>query len=159
MVKEKLYGIIAEEIVYEILKKKYGNKVKDISKNPRKFGDFQVGNKIIEVKGQNEDYTGREADKFDYVTRYITLSNTELKFLKKYPDRFEVYIVYRLNEEYYPDHPEWNFPKVVIVKGTELQNCKIERPTIRMKTLKPFWKNKRITQKPVPNSIWRKIKK
>ena len=26
MVKEKLYGIVAEEVVYEILKKKYGNK-------------------------------------------------------------------------------------------------------------------------------------
>jgi len=158
MVKEKLYGIVAEEIVYEILKKKYGNKVKDIRKNPRKIGDFQVGNKIIEVKGQSEDNPGKKFDKFDYVARYISLSKTAVKFLKKHPNRYQAYIVYRLNEKYYPN-PEFNFPKIAILRGTELKDCKIEAPIVRLKTLKPFWENKRKDQKPVPELIWKKKSK
>ena len=158
MVDEKLFGQIAEEIVLEILKKE-GKRVIDNRKNPKKFGDFQVGNKIIEVKGQSEDHIGGKLDNFDYVARYITLSVREWKFLNAHPNKFEVYIVYRLNEEFYPNHPEWNFPKIVSIKGTELKGRTTEQPTILVKTLKPFWSDKGKRQIPVPKTIWNKVKK
>jgi len=105
MVDSKHFGEIAEEIVLQILKNK-GNKVIDNRKKPRKIGDFQVGKKIIEVKGHSEDHTGDESDDFDFVSRYISLSAQEWKFLKKSPKLFEVYIVYRLNEKQYPKNPK-----------------------------------------------------
>ena len=159
MVSEKDYAKVAEEIVYEILKKKYKTKVQDNRKNPKKFGDFQVGKKIIEVKGEGEDYPGFKNDKFDFVASSITISETEWKFLKKYPDRFDVYIVYRLNEKYYPLHPDWNYPKIAIIRGTEIVDCKPERPIVKLKTLKPFWTRKSKDQQAVPKSIWKKYSK
>ena len=141
MVDDKITGKVAEEIVLQMLKKE-GKKVIDNRKNPKKFGDFQVGNTIIEVKGQNEDHTGGKFDNFDFVTRYITLSDIEWNFLKKNPNQFEVYIVYRLNEVHYPDHPEWNYPKIIRIKGTELKGRDTNQPMIRVKTLKPFWSDK-----------------
>ncbi|PIY88433.1 MAG: hypothetical protein COY74_08395 [Nitrosopumilales archaeon CG_4_10_14_0_8_um_filter_34_8] len=158
MVDEKLFGQIAEEIVLQILKKE-GKKVIDNRKNPRKFGDFQIGNKIIEVKGHNEDHTGEKYDKFDYVARYITLSVKEWKFLNEFPNQFDVYIVYRLNEEFYPNHSEWNFPKIIRIKGTELIGRDTRQPTIQVKTLKSFWSDKGKRQIPVPKTIWDKVKK
>ena len=158
MVDEKLFGQIAEEIVLEILKKE-GKRVIDNRKNPKKFGDFQVGNKIIEVKGQSEDHIGGKLDNFDYVARYITLSVREWEFLNDHPNRFEVYVVYRLKEEFYPNHPEWNFPKIVHIKGTELKGKKTEQPSLHVKTLKPFWSDKGKRQKPIPTTIWNKVKK
>jgi len=158
LVDEKIFGQIAEEIVLEILKKE-GKRVIDNRKDPKKFGDFQVGNKIIEVKGQNEDYTGGKLDNFDFVRSSITISVREWKFLNDHPKRFEVYVVYRLNEEFYPNHPEWNFPKIVRIKGTELKGKKTEQPSIQVKTPKPFWSDKGKRQIPVPKTIWNKTKK
>ena len=159
MVSQKDYAIIAEEIVYEILKKKYKTKIHDNRNNPKKIGDFQVGKKIIEVKGEGEDYHGFKNNKSDFVARYITVSKTEWKFLNKFPDRFEIYIVYRLNEKYYPLHPEWNYPKIVMIRGRELVKCKTEKPIVNIKTPKPFWKTKSKVQHPVPKSIWKKYSK
>jgi len=158
LVAEKISGQIAEEIILEILKKSR-KKVIDNRKNPKKFGDFQVGKKIIEVKGHNEDHTGGKLDNFDFVANYITLSVREWEFLNDHPDRFEVYIVYRLNEKFHPNHHDWNFPKIVRIKGTELKGRRTEQPSLRIKTLKPFWSDKGKRQIPVPKTIWNKVKK
>ena len=158
MVDSKLNGKIAEEIVLQMLKKE-GKKVIDNRKKPREIGDFQVGNKIIEVKGHIEDHTGDESDNFDFVARYISLSAQEWKFLRKSPKLFEVYIVYRLNEKKYPKHPKWNFPKVICIKGTEIVDAEKDRPIVRVKTLKPFWSDKGKRQHRVSTSIFNKAKK
>lgn len=158
MVEQKHFGEIAEEIVLQILKKK-GKKVIDHRKNPKEFADFQVGKTRIEVKGQNEDYTGGKFDKFDYVSRYITLSITEWDFLNKHPNQFEIYVVYRLNETQYKDHPDWNYPKYIKIKGSELIGKKTNQPTIQVKTLKQFWEDKEKRQTKVPTTIFNKIKK
>jgi len=158
MVDQKYFGEIAEEIVLQMLKKE-GKKVIDNRKKPREIGDFQVGNKIIEVKGHTEDHTGDESNNFDFVARYISLSAQEWKFLRKSPKLFEVYIVYRLNEKKYRDHPEWNYPKIVHIQGTELFDAEIDRPIVRVKTLKPFWSDKGKRQHRVSKSIFEKAKK
>ncbi len=158
MVDDKITGKVAEEIVLQILKKE-GKKVIDNRKNPKKFGDFQVGNTIIEVKGQNVDHTGGKFDNFDFVTRYITLSDIEWDFLNKSPNQFKVYIVYRLNEKQYSKHPEWNFPKIICITGTELIGMDIKRPIIQVKTLKSFWSDKGKKQHRVSKSIFEKAKK
>jgi hypothetical protein len=158
LVKQKYFGVIAEEIVLQILKNK-GHKVIDNRKDPKKFGDFQVGDKIMEVKGQSEDHTGGKSDDFDFVARYITLSVKEWKFVKKSPNLFEVYVVYRLNEKQYKDHPDWNKVKYVCIKGSELKNQVAKPSSYQVKTLKPFWKNMGERQKTVSKTIWTKVKK
>lgn len=158
MVDDKITGKVAEEIVLQMLKKE-GKKVIDNRKKPKTFGDFQVGNKIIEVKGHNEDHTGKKLDKFDFVARYITLSIREWEFLNEHPTQFDVYIVYRLNEKHYPDHPKWNYPKIIRIKGTELKGRDTNQPMIRVKTLKPFWRDKGKKQHRVSTSVFEKAKK
>jgi len=158
LVDEKLNGPVAEEIVLQMLKKQ-GKKVIDNRKNPKKFGDFQVGNKIIEVKGHNEDHPGWKSDNFDFVANYITLSVREWEFLNDHPNQFEIYIVYRLNETQYKDHPDWNYPKYVKIKGSELIGKPTNQPTIRVKTLKPFWSDKGKRQHRISISIFNKAKK
>jgi len=158
MVDHKLNGIIAEEIVLQILKKQ-GKKVIDHRKNPKEFADFQVGKTRIEVKGHNEDYPGKKFDKFDFVASSITLSVREWDFLNQNPNQFEIYIVYRLNETQYKDHPDWNYPKFVRIKGSELIGRKTNQPTIQVKTLKPFWEDKGKRQTKVPKTIFKKVKK
>jgi len=158
LVDDKITGKVAEEIVLQMLKKE-GKKVIDNRKKSKAIGDFQVGNKIIEVKGHNEDHTGEKLDKFDFVARYITLSVREWEFLNKHPNQFEIYIVYRLNEIHYPDQPEWNYPKVVRIKGIELKGRDTNQPMIRIKTLKPFWSDKGSRQHRVSKPIFEKAKK
>ena len=158
MVDQKYFGEIAEEIVLQMLKKQ-GKKVIDHRKNPKEFADFQVGKTRIEVKGHNEDHTGGKFDKFDYVARYITLSVREWDFLNENPNQFEIYIVYRLNETQYKDHPDWNYPKYVKIKGSELIGKPTNQPTIQVKTIKPFWSDKGKRQHRVSKSIFEKAKK
>lgn len=158
MVDEKFNGVIAEEIVLQILKKD-GKKVIDHRKNPKEFADFQVGKTRIEVKGHKDPHQGMKNDDFDYVARYITLSVVEWNFLNENPERFEVYIVYGLDEKQYPEYPDWNPPYVVRIKGTELKGNDTNQPTIRVKTLKPFWSDKGKRQVPVPKTIFNKVKK
>ncbi|MDF2425086.1 MAG: hypothetical protein OPY08_01450 [Nitrosopumilus sp.] len=131
----------------------------DNRKKYRVIGDFQVGKKIIEVKGHNEDYPGEKTDPFDFIARSITLSAQEWKFLKKTPNLFEIYVVYRLNEIQYKDNPEWNFPKFICIKGSEIVDKKIDRPIVRVKIPKSFWSDKGERQVPVPKTIFNKVKK
>ena len=98
-------------------------------------------------------------DDFDYFARYITLSVVEWKFLNKHPERFEVYIVYGLNEKKDPNYPDWYPPYVVKIKGSELKGRDTNQPSIRVKTLKPFWSDKGKRQVPVPKTIFNNVKK
>lgn len=142
MVRQKDYGSKAEKIVFNYLKKKrkviflHGTKGYQF-----KFGDIQIGKdketcKIIEVKGQSEDYNSRT--EWDVPRRSITISKKEYEFLKNNPKRFDVYVVYRLK---YNPNPKWNKPKIAICKGEDLLNCKTEIRQIFLKTPNDFWKN------------------
>ena len=130
-VKPNQYGKVAEEIVFEYLKRK--------GKNPqwikKGIGDIRIGQKIIEVKGQNEDWEGSENT--DRVQNSITISKSEYDFLRTNPNKFEVYVVYRLK---YNKDPKYNKPKIAICKGKDLIKQKSQPKTISIKTPFEFWK-------------------
>ena len=144
-VKKKQYGTIAEELVFEYLVEKEKLKdVKYIKHKPGNFGDIQIGKnkktcKIIEVKGQKTD--NNSDSEYDWVTKYVTISKNEYKFLKKNPDRFDVYIVYRLQHD---RNPKWNKAKIAIIKGRTLLNKCQPSMTVRLGTPQWFWKDKDI---------------
>ena len=140
MVRQKDYGQTAEEIVFKYLKKK--NKYVYIHGTKgyhEKFGDIQIGKnentcKIIEVKGQSEDYDS--STEWDVPRHRIVISKTEYNFLIKHPDRFEVYVVYRLK---YNPNPKWKKPKIAICKGRDLLDCKTIVRQIHLNTPNSFW--------------------
>ena len=141
-VKRKQSGRIAEELVFEYLVEKEKLKdVKYIKQQSGNFGDIQIGKnkktcKIIEVKGQKTD---NDSDtKYDWVTTYVTISENEYEFLKKNPDRFDVYIVYRLRRD---RNPKWNKAKIAKIDGRKLlKKCK-PSTTVRFATPQSFWKD------------------
>jgi len=141
MVREKDYGKTAEKMVFDYLKRKNKNVFLHGTRGYHfRFGDIQIGKnkdvcKIIEVKGQSEDYNSDT--KWDVPRRYIQISKTEYNFLKEYPDRFDVYVVYRLK---YNPNPKWNKPKFAICKGRDLLDCKKEVRQYHIKTPNEFWK-------------------
>src|SRR3989344_2072040 len=123
------YSTEAEKIAFNHLKKSQKKPVflHGTKGYCQKFGDIQLGKnkntcKIIEVKGQSEDYN----------------SKTEYDFLQNNPDRFEVWVVYRLK---YNPNPKYNKPKIAICKGKDLLKCKNEVRNIFIKTPNDFWKN------------------
>lgn len=141
MVRQEDYGSVAEEIVFRYWKKKRKHVYLHGTKGYHfRFGDIQVGKdegscKIIEVKGEGEDYDSNT--NWDIPRRYIQISKTEYNFLKKHPDRFEVYVVYRLK---YNKNPKWNKPKIAICKGKDLLQCDKEVRQYFLKTPNNFWK-------------------
>jgi len=114
--------------VKEYLLKK-GLKVKRIES--KGHGDLMVGDKIIEVKGDSDDWNYKKGDQVRY---YIELNSAELinKF-EKNPDKFEIYCVFGIK----------NNPKCVVVSGKELKE-KANRvlKSIKYNTPKEFWKDK-----------------
>jgi len=146
-VKKNQYHNVSEELVFEYLVEK--EKLKDVEyvkQQAGNFGDIQIGKnkktcKIIEVKGLKTD--NNSDTKYDWVTTYVTISKNEYKFLKKNPDRFEVYIVYRLRRD---RNPKWNKAKIAIIKGRTLLNKCNPSMTIRLGTPQWFRKDKDITR-------------
>jgi len=145
-IKQKNYSEISEEIVFEYLMNQYH---KGMGRKPEWIlpkegpGDIRIGNKIIEVKGQTGAHVGRPDDTFDFVARYITISEGEEKILDKNPRLFDVYIVYNLEKSY---DKEYEAARISIVKGTDLVNHKKHprsHPSVRIKTTKEtnIWKN------------------
>ena len=137
------YSTEAEKIAFNHLKKSQKKPVflHGTKGYCQKFGDIQVGKnkntcKIIEVKGQGEDWDSNT--NWDVPRRDISISKTEYNFLKNNPDRFEVWIVYRLK---YNPNPKWNKPKIAVCKGKDLLKCKKEVRNIFIKTPNDFWKN------------------
>jgi len=142
MVKQSDYGLTGEKIVFDYLKKTkkyvYLHHTKGYHK---KFGDIQVGKnedtcKIIEVKGEGEDHNTKT--KWDIPRHHIQISKTEFGFLKKHPDRFAVYVVYRLK---YNKNPKLNKPKIAICEGKDLLKCESEVRQVFLKTPNKFWQN------------------
>jgi len=141
-VKKHQYRKVSEELVFEYLVEK--EKLKDVEyvkQQSGNFGDIQIGKnkktcKIIEVKGQKTDnYSDTE---YDWVSTYVTISENEYKFLKKNPDRFDVYIVYRLRHD---KNPKWNKAKIAKIDGrTLLDKCK-RSMTVRLSTPQSLWKD------------------
>jgi len=141
MVRQSEYGAFAEKLVYSHLKKRNKNVFKKKSKGYHfRFGDVQVGKnketcKIIEVKGQGEDWGPDKG--WDFVRSNIRISTAEYKFLKKYPTRFFIYVVYRLK---YNKNPKWNVPKIAICEGNDLAKLEPKITQIGLTTPKEFWK-------------------
>jgi len=87
-IKQKDYNKVSEEIAFEYLLNQYskGKGKKPVWILPKEGpGDIRIGNKIIEVKGQSGAHVGKPHDTFDFVSRYITISEGEEKFLDKKP--------------------------------------------------------------------------
>jgi len=154
MVKQENYNIVSEAIVEDLLKKHYKKTPEKISGTGNKnFGDFKIGNKIIEVKGLWTDEQGYEDDKFDFVSSAFSLSIKEWNFIKKYPRNFEMWVVYRLDEKYNgPEYPV----KYAIIKGTVLKTCVPKYRSIKLAIHKQKWKN--TEQYKVPKHILQKHK-
>jgi hypothetical protein len=95
-------------------------------------GDLIVGDKIIEVKGNSDDWDYKKGDQVRY---YIELNSAELidKF-EKNPDKFEIYCVFGIKDK----------PKCVVVSGKELKE-KANRvlKSVKYNTPKEFWKDKK----------------
>ena len=143
MVRKTEYGTEAEKIVLKYLKSKKKKEVFLHGTNGYhfKFGDIQIGTnkntcKVIEVKGEGEDFNSET--KWDVPRRSVVISKTEYKFLKKYPERFEIWVVYRLK---YNKNPKWDKPKIAICKGSDLLEQKYEIRNYYIKTPNAFWKN------------------
>ena len=141
MVRTTEYGTLAEKKVFSYLKKTN----KDVFLHGTKeyhfrFGDIQVGKnkktcKIYEVKGQKEDWDPKT--KWDVPRRRINISITEYNFLKKYPTRFFICVVYRLK---YNKNPKWNIPKMAICKGIDLVKLKTKIRKIDLISPNDYWK-------------------
>lgn len=142
MVRKSEYGTKAEEIVFDNLKSKKKHVYLHGTQGYHfKFGDIQVGRnkdtcKIIEVKGQGEDFD--PLTKWDVPRRSIKISVTEFDFMKENPDRFEVWVVYRLK---YNKNPKWDKPKIAICKGNDLLKTKKQIRNFYIKTPNSFWEN------------------
>ena len=144
MVRITEYGNLAEKKVFSYLKKTN----KDVFLHGTKgyhfpFGDIQVGKnietcKIYEVKGQSEDNNSKT--KWDVPRKSIKISTTEYKFLKNFPNRFFICIVYRLK---YNKNPKWNIPKMAICKGIDLVKLKPKRRAVHLITPNDYWKKSR----------------
>jgi len=141
MVRQSEYGDHAEKLVLKKLKKKHKHVFAKGSKECHfRFGDIQIGKnkdtcKIIEVKGQNEDWGAKT--QWDVPRRQIQISTSEYKFLKEFPHRFFVYIVYRLK---YNKNPKWNKPKIAICNGKDLLKLKAQYKSIKLLTPNSYWK-------------------
>jgi len=142
MVRKSEYGNVAELVVFDYLRSKKKKVILHGTKGYHfRFGDIQIGTnkdtcKIIEVKGQGEDFNSKT--EWDVPRHGIVISKTEYGFLKKYPKRFEVWVVYRLK---YNKNPKWNKPKIAICKGNDLLDCKTIVRQIRLNTPNSFWAN------------------
>lgn len=92
-------------------------------------GDLIVGDKIIEVKGDSDDWDYKKGDQVRY---YIELNSAELidKF-EKNPDKFEIYCVFGIPKN----------PKCVKILGAELLKTEQIIKSIKYNTPKEFWKN------------------
>lgn len=142
MVRKSEYGNEAERIVFEFLKLKKKKVYLHGTKGYHfRFGDIQIGDnkdtcKIIEVKGQGEDFD--PITDWDVPRHSISISKTEYGFLEKDPKRFEVWVVYRLK---YNKNPKWNKPKIAICKGSELIKQGYVIRNYHIKTPNGFWEN------------------
>ena len=142
MVRKSEYGNTAEHIVFEYLKTKKKQVFLHGTKGYHfRFGDIQIGAnkntcKIIEVKGQGEDFD--PSTDWDVPRHSISISKTEYEFVEKYPNRFEVWIVYRLK---YNKNPKWGKPKIAICKGDDLLKQKFVIRNYHIKTPNAFWEN------------------
>jgi len=92
------------------------------------------------VKGQKWIHVGQPQDDFDFVARYVTISEGEKKLLDRNPELFDVYIVYNLGKQ---DDDEYEAARISIVNGTELKKLQRSYPIVRIKTTKKtnIWKN------------------
>jgi len=153
MITQKDYNVISEAIVFDLLEKKYGKgKVKKVPRGPGNIGDFKVGKKTIEVKGLYVDEQGSDDDEFDFVSRSYNFSDKEWKIIRKDPDNFELWVVYRLDRKNYKD---WDV-KYAVMDGHTLRKCKPSWYKVTLAMPKKMWED--TTQKKVPLSIWEKHK-
>ena len=153
MITDKDYNIISEAIVFDLLEKKYGKgKVKRIPVGPGNIGDYKVGKKKIEVKGLSVDESGSDGDNFDFVSRSFGFSDKEWKIIRKDPDNFELWVVYRLDRKTYKD---WDV-KYAVMDGYTLLKCKPSWRKVTLAMPKKMWKD--TIQEKVPSSIWEKHK-
>jgi len=145
------YETVAEELVFEYLQNQ-GEVPKWVKPAPGNIGDIKVGDRIIEVKGQTEDWnaTGEE----DRVRNSIKISKAEFDFMEKNPKLFDVYVVYRLKHN---ENPEYNKPKIAICKGVELVKIPPKIREVHISTSYEFWKEteqitlNKITHTPLKN--------
>jgi len=141
MVRQTEYGKYAEKKVFLYLKKRKKNVFLHGTKGYLlPFGDIQVGKnketcKIYEVKGQSVDNNSKT--EWDVPRRSIKISTTEYRFLKNFPNRFFICIVYRLK---YNKNPKWNIPKMAICKGIDLVKLKPKRRDVHLITPNEYWK-------------------
>ena len=94
-------------------------------------GDLIVGDKIIEVKGDSDDWDYKKGDQ----VRYFIELNSEglINEFKNNPDRFEFYCVFGIP----------NNPKCVKVSGKELsEKVKPIIKSVKYNTPKEFWEDK-----------------
>jgi len=153
MITDKDYNVISEAIVFDLLEKEYGKgKVKRVPRGPGNIGDFKVDKKTIEVKGVSVDESGSNDDEFDFVSRSFNFSDKEWEIIRKDPENFELWVIYRLDRKNYKN---WDV-KYAVMDGHTLLKCKPSWRKVTLAIPKKMWQN--ATQEIVPISIWNKHK-
>jgi len=146
---------MAQEIVHDLLNNGK-NKVKTLhNKGPGVHGDYQIGKKIIEVKGYWTDEHS-DNDK-DYPTRSIQISSAEWEMVKKNPKNFVLWVVYRLDRNHKENK---GYPaRYAVMPGEVLKKCKSRKvQEVNVRIPEEKWHDSRVTQMDIPKHLKKKYK-